>query len=106
MLRLRCFSSFSLVAASGGHSLVAGLLIAGVLLLWSTALGQAGIRSCGRWAQAAAPGLLSTGSGVLMHGLSGSMARGVLPDQGLSPCLLHWQVNYSPLSRSGSPALD
>ena len=33
-----------------------------------------------------------------MHGLSCSMARGILPDQGLNLCLLHWQVDYLPLS--------
>ena len=39
----------------------------------------------------------STGSGtwaaVAVHGLSCSTARGVFPDQGLNPCLLHWQVD-------------
>ena len=40
----------------------------------------------------------STGSGACRlrscaHGLSGSEARAVFPDQGLNPCPLHWQVD-------------
>ena len=31
------------------------------------------------------------------------MAGGILPDQGLHPCPLHWQVDSSPLSHQGSP---
>ena len=30
-------------------------------------------------------------------------ACGILPDQGCNPCLLHWQVDSSPLSHQGSP---
>ena len=35
---------------------------------------------------------------VMVHRLSCSAARGILPDQGSNPCLLHWQVDYLPLS--------
>ena len=42
------------------------------------------------------PWFLSTGSMVVAHGLSCSMACGISPDQGLNPCLLHWQAD-SPL---------
>ena len=34
-------------------------------------------------------GLWSTGSIVVTHGLNGSVACGIFPDQGLNPCLLH-----------------
>ena len=37
------------------------------------------------------------------HGLSRSMAFGILPDQGSNPCILHWQVDSLPLSHQGSP---
>ena len=34
--------------------------------------------------------------------LSWSMACGMLPDQGLNPCLLYWQVDPLPLKHQGS----
>ena len=39
---------------------------------------------------------------VVVHELSCSVACGVFPDQGLNPCLLHWQEGSLPL-RQGSP---
>ena len=50
-------------------------------------------------------GLFSTGSTVVGHGLSCSAACGILPDQGWSPCFLHWQVDSLPLRHHGSPPL-
>ena len=38
-----------------------------------------------------------------MLGLSCPKARGIFPDQGSNPCLLHWQVDSVPLSHQGSP---
>ena len=66
----------SLVVASGGYSLLrwAGFSLQLLLLLWST-------------------GSRHVGSVVVAHGLSCSMACGIFPDQGLNPCLLHWQVD-------------
>ena len=32
------------------------------------------------------------------------MTCGIFPDQGLNPCLLHWQANPLPLSHQGSPS--
>ena len=43
------------------------------------------------------------GSVVVAHGPSCSTARGIFPDQGLSPCPLHWQAESQPLSHQGSP---
>ena len=40
-----------------------------------------------------ARGLQSTGSVVVVHRLSCSMACGIFPDQGLNPCPLHWQAD-------------
>jgi len=31
-----------------------------------------------------------------------SVVCGIFPDQGLNPCLLHWQVDSLPLSQQGS----
>ena len=46
-----------------------------------------------------------TGSVALVRGLSCSSACGIFPDQGSNLCLLHWQVDSSPLSHQGSPGL-
>ena len=90
---------FSLVVASGVCSLAAvhGLLVALAL------------PCCEAWVQGrmgfivAAPRLRSTGSVVAAHELSCSVARGVFPDQGWKPCILHWREDSLPLSRQGSP---
>ena len=61
---------------------------------------------------AAACGLRSCDSRALehrlssvVHGLSCSTACVILPDQGLDPFLLHWQVDSLPLSHQGSPGI-
>ena len=86
-------SSFSmrglpLVAASGGHSSsrCAGFSLPRPLLLPST-------------------GSRCAGSVVVAHGPSCSAACGILPDQGLNPCPLHWQADSQPLRHQGSPYL-
>ena len=54
-----------------------------------------GLGSCTSWLWCAARGVVL--------GLTCSTARGILPHQGLSLCLLHWQVDLSPLRHQGSP---
>ena len=54
---------------------------------------------------AVVPGLQSTSSTVVAHGLSCSETCGVFPDQGSNLCLLHWQAETLPLSHHGSPAI-
>ena len=46
--------------------------------------------------------LQSTGSVVVAHRLSCSMACGIFLDQGLNLCLLHWQTDSLPPSHQGS----
>ena len=46
--------------------------------------------------------LQSTGSVVVVHGLSCSMACEIFPDQGSYLCLLHWQADSPLLSPRGS----
>ena len=59
----------------------------------------------GAWASVAvAPRLQSTGSVLLAHRFSCSLAREIFQDQGSNLCLQHWQTDYLPLSRQGSPA--
>ena len=76
-----------------------------VVLLW---LLTAAFRSL----QSRAPGCMHAhgswalepaGLGVVAHQLGCSMARGILPDQGLNPRLVHQQVDSLPLSHQGSP---
>ena len=52
---------------------------------------------------AVAPGLWSASS-VVVHRPSCSAACGILADQGLNLCLLHWQADSLPLSHQGSPS--
>ena len=74
--------------ASGGHSSsrCAGLSLSRPLLLRST-------------------GSRRAGSVAVAHGPSCSAACGILPDQGLNPCPLHWQADSQPLRHQGSPGL-
>ena len=76
----------SLVVASGGHSSsrCAGLSLSRPLLLRST-------------------GSRCAGSVIVAHGPSCSAACGIFPDQGSSPCPLHWQADSQPLRHQGSP---
>ena len=84
---------------SGGYSLsqCAGCSLQGLLLL-------RGVQTPVTWASVAvACGLYSAGSGVVVQGLSCSMASGIFPDQGSNPWPLHWQVDSYPLLHQGSP---
>ena len=83
---------WGLLSSSGaGLSLWGGFSCFGA---W--ALGPEDCSSCNSWA-------LSTASVVVEHGLSGSEACGIFPDQGSNPCLLHEQVDSLPLSHQESP---
>ena len=99
MLGLHCCTGFSLVAASGVSSLVAvsRLLIAVAFPVAERRL--QGVRA----SVVVAPGLWSTGSAVVVYGLSGSPACGVFLDQGLNARALRWQVDSLLLSHQGSP---
>ena len=79
----------SLVAASGGHSSsrCTGLSLSRPLLLRST-------------------GFRRTGSVVVAHGPSCSVACGIFPDQDSNPCPLHWQADSQPLHHQGSPTFS
>ena len=76
----------SLVAQSGGHS---SSRCTGLSLSWPLLLQSTGSRHAG--------------SVVVAHGLSRSVACGVLLDQGSNPCALHWQADSQPLHHQGSP---
>ena len=67
----------SLVAASGGHSLV---VVCGLLTAVTSLVSEH--RLWGTWA-----------SVVVAYRLSCPMARGIFPDQGSNLCPLHWQAD-------------
>ena len=88
VLGLHCCTGFSLVAVSRGCSLI------GVhRLQYLQHVGS----------EVVAPGLQCAGSVVVVHGLSCSTACGILLEQGLNPCLLHWQADALPLNYQRSP---
>ena len=51
------------------------------------------------------PGLESTGSIIVAHGLSCSVAGGIFQDQRLNSWLLLWQADSLPLSYQGTPSM-
>ena len=75
-----------------------GFLTAVVSLVAEHRLQDTGFSSCSSWA-------LDTGSVVEVHRLSCSTACGILPDQGLNPCFLHWQADSHPLCHQGSSSI-
>ena len=99
MLDLYCRKGFPLAAVSVGYSLIAvlGLLIAEHRLLgvWASMVTAHGLHSCGYQA-------LGIASIVVAYGLNCSTTCGIFPDQGLNPCLLHWQTDSLPLSHRGA----
>ena len=88
VLGLRCCARAFSSCGERGHSSsqCAGLSLSQLLLLWST-------------------GSRRTGSVVVAHGPSCSVACGIFPDQGSNPCLLHWQADSQPLCHQGSPKI-
>ena len=49
------------------------------------------------------PGFYSTGSIVVVHGFSCSVACEIFPDEGSNLCVLQWQVDSLPLTHVESP---
>ena len=79
---------FSLVEVSEGYSLGAvHRLLTGVVSL------------------IAVHRLQSTVAIIVVPRLSCSVACGILPDQGLNPCRLHWQTNSLPLNHQRNPLI-
>ena len=85
VLGLCWFVGFSLSLWRAGATL--WLEVRGVSLPWLLLLQSTGSRACG-FQQ-----LQRAGSVVVAHRLSCPEACGIFLDQGLNPCLLHWQVN-------------
>ena len=88
----------SLITVSGGYSLVGVLRLLIEVASLAVEHGLQGTRA----SVVAFPRLQSTGSIVVAHGRSCFTACGIFPDQGLNPCLLHWQTDSLPLTHHGS----
>ena len=92
-----------LLSSCGKQGLLSGCNV-GFSSQWLLLLQSKGSRSCGLQqlqrvgSAVVAPGLRSTGSIVLVHGLSCSAACGIFLGQGSNLCLLHWLVDALPLS--------
>ena len=100
VLSFCCYTGLSLVAASGGCSLAA---VHELLIAVTSTAAEHGLQGA-RASAAVAPRLRSTKLSVLVgYGLSCSTVCGIFLDQGLDPCLLHWQMDSSPLSTREAP---
>ena len=79
-------------------------LVVGLLTVAASPVGSTCSRLCRRrhsWPLG--PGRVAPGSVLVAAGHSCLAARGIFPDQGSNPDLLHWQVDSLPLSHYGSP---
>ena len=100
-LGLHCCAGFSLVAASGGYSLLqcTGFAFGGFSSREARALGAGASVVAARAGSAVAVlRLQRTGSVVVVQALSCSAACGIFPDQGSNPYLLHQQADSSPMT--------
>ena len=95
--------TFSSCGERGLHSSCSVGFSLSRLLSWSMGSRVHRLRQLWYMGSAAVPGLQRAGSIVLVHRLSCSVARGIFPDPGSNPCLLHWQADSLPLSHQGSP---
>ena len=74
-------------------------VVCGLLVAVASLVAEHGLQVCGLqqlWHMGSvvmAHGLQSSGSVVVVHGLSCSTACGIIPDQGLNLCPLHWQAD-------------
>ena len=94
------FIALWLFSSCGG---LTSLQRTGCSLRWSLLLPSTGCRAHGP--EGEVPALWGAGSAAVALGLCCSAARGILPDRGSNPCLLHWQVDFSPVSHHGSPVV-
>ena len=86
MLALCCFTSFSLVSANGGCSLVAprGPSLQRLLLSWSTGSRVLRLQQAPRGSSCGSRATEHRLT-VVAHGLSRAEASGILPDQASNP---------------------
>ena len=97
---LCCCTGFFLAAVSGDQSSCSA---------WASPCGDfscCGAQALGAQASVLVPcRLWSTGLVAVAHRLSCSVACEIFLDQGLNPCLLHWQVDSQPPDHQGNPQI-
>ena len=98
VLDLHYCVGFSVVVESRGYPLVAECRLLNAV---ASLVAEHGLKDMGA-SVVATHVLLSTGSVVVVHGLSCSVACGILPNQVSNLCLLHWYANSS-LNHQRSP---
>ena len=103
LLAVLGLAGFSLVV-SGGYPLAA---VGGLLIVMASPVVESGLSACrlhsyGMWVQWLWLPDSRAKVQKLEHRLGCSEACGIFPDQGLNPCLLHWQADSLPLSHQGS----
>ena len=98
MLGLHCCEDFSLVGMSRGYFLVVVL----GLFTEAASLAAAHRLQSVQALTVVVPGLQSTGSTIMVCGLSCSALGNRTPNQGSNPSLWHWQMDSLPLSHQGS----
>ena len=102
VLGFRCWVGFPLVGVIVAYSSVQPQrLTVGPSLVADTGSGPGVSSSCSVWAQQL-PFLGFKAQAQTKHGLS-CLACGILLDEELNLCLLHWQTDFLPLSHQGSP---
>ena len=102
MLGFQCWVGFPLVGVIVAYSSVQPQrLTVGPSLVAGTGSGPGVSSSCSVWAQQL-PFLGFKAQAQTKHGLS-CLACGILLDEELNLCLLHWQTDFLPLSHQGSP---
>ena len=107
MLGACCCMDFSLVVRNRGFSLAVAVWAShcgGFSCCRAQAPGCTGFSNCGMWVQWLWLQSLEHRLSIVVHGLSCSLPCGIFLDQGLNPCLLHWQADSLSVSHQGSPA--
>ena len=107
VLGLHCRPGFASIVVHGGYPLGA---VCGLLTAAASLVGEKGMGSRAQASQlqhvgsgTAAPGLQSTGSRVVAHGLSCYVACGIFLDRGWNTRLLNWQTDSLTLSQQRHP---
>ena len=96
VLGLCCCTGFSLVAVNGGYSLVA---VPGLLITLASLVEEHGLQGA-QASAVVAPGLQSTGSVVVVHGLRCPAACGILVPKLTSPVLQDGFLTTGPPGKS------
>jgi len=97
--------AFSLAVAGGASLKSATLIVVSSLVVEHRSQGTQAAVVLARGSVAVAPRRYSTSSEIMVHGLSCSMACGILLAERSNSCPLHWQADSLVLSHQESPGV-